>query len=62
MDSLDLAFKIDVELENNHILKNISGYVEKGTCLTIMGPSGAGKSTLLNTLSYNNTSFTGYVH
>ncbi|OIJ17185.1 macrolide ABC transporter ATP-binding protein [Anaerobacillus alkalilacustris] len=35
-------------LENVHVLKNISLFVNQGDFLAIMGPSGSGKSTLMN--------------
>nr|AHK05665.1 ATP-binding cassette transporter sub-family G 75152 [Tigriopus japonicus] len=36
------------------VLKNVSGYANKGELLAIMGPSSAGKSTLLNALAFQN--------
>lgn len=36
------------------IIKNISGYVPRGSLMAIMGSSGAGKSTLMNVLAGRN--------
>lgn len=51
MSSLqDQAIKfeqVSVMLNNQTILKDISGFITKGTITTFVGPSGAGKTTLL---------------
>jgi zinc transport system ATP-binding protein len=41
---------LDVKLQNQTILNNISFRVQKGTTLAILGPNGAGKSVLFRAL------------
>ena len=41
---------LDVELEGEKIIKNLSFEVKRGDILTILGPNGAGKTVLLKTL------------
>ncbi|EJO5346276.1 phosphate ABC transporter ATP-binding protein [Clostridium botulinum] len=42
---------LNVYLDKNHILKNLSLNIEKNKVTAIIGPSGCGKSTLLKTLN-----------
>ncbi|OXA64289.1 Protein white [Folsomia candida] len=42
-------------VEQKHILKNVTGIARPGELLAIMGASGAGKTTLLNVLTCRNT-------
>lgn len=42
--------KLNVELDGEAIIKNLSFEVKKGDVLTILGPNGAGKTTLLKAL------------
>lgn len=46
MQSVSKTYRLG--LENVHVLKNISLFVNQGDFLAIMGPSGSGKSTLMN--------------
>ena len=49
----DLILKVtdlDVELEGEKIINNLSFEVKRGDILTILGPNGAGKTVLLKTL------------
>lgn len=41
---------LNVKLDNEEIIKNLSFEVEEGDVLTILGPNGAGKTVLLKTL------------
>jgi ABC-type Mn2+/Zn2+ transport system ATPase subunit len=41
---------LNVKLQNQTILNNISFRVKKGTTLAILGPNGAGKSVLFRAL------------
>src|SRR5690625_6811962 len=50
--SSEITFKeIDVHLDNNPILKDISFSFKSHGLVGIIGPSGAGKSTLINVLA-----------
>lgn len=52
---LALTWKdLNVDIAENHILKNISGYVKRGELTALCGASGAGKTTLLTALSQTN--------
>ena len=42
--------KLNVRLENEEIIKDLSFEVKEGDVLTILGPNGAGKTVLLKTL------------
>jgi len=42
--------KLNVKLENEEIIKDLSFEVKEGDVLTILGPNGAGKTVLLKTL------------
>lgn len=42
---------INKSFKKNHVLKNISFDIEKGTCTALIGKNGAGKSTLVDILS-----------
>jgi len=42
---------LNVKLENEEIIKDLSFEVKEGDVLTILGPNGAGKTVLLKTLS-----------
>ncbi len=42
--------KLNVVLDGNQIIKNLSFNTEKGEILTILGPNGSGKSVLVKTL------------
>lgn len=50
---------INVNINEAHILKGISGYVKRGELTALCGASGAGKTTLLTALSQTN--FSGQV-
>jgi len=51
MENLILKVEnLNVKLENEEIIKNLSFEVKKGDVLTILGPNGAGKTVLLRTL------------
>ena len=43
--------KLNVELNSNHILKDLSMKVDKGEFVSLVGPSGCGKSTLFKTIA-----------
>ncbi|EKU48964.1 amino acid ABC transporter ATP-binding protein [Staphylococcus massiliensis] len=43
--------ELNSHYDNNHILKDVSFDVPKGTVTTIIGPSGSGKTSLLRTLN-----------
>ena len=43
--------KLNVELNSNHILKDLSMKVDKGEFVSLVGPSGCGKTTLLKTIA-----------
>ena len=47
---------------DNHVLRDLSLNIEKGSKVLIYGPSGTGKTTLLNCLSQNLTSYTGSIY
>ena len=49
-DYLLRVSKLNVKLQNQIILENISFNVKKGTTLAILGPNGAGKSVLFRAL------------
>lgn len=49
-DDLLKVTKLNVTLQNQIILNNISFNVKKGSTIAILGPNGAGKSVLLRTL------------
>jgi zinc transport system ATP-binding protein len=51
---------LNVRLQNQIILDNVSFNVKKGTTMAILGPNGAGKSVLFRTL-LNLVSYTGNV-
>ncbi|XHH08943.1 MAG: metal ABC transporter ATP-binding protein [Candidatus Bathyarchaeia archaeon] len=51
---------LNVKLQNQAILNNISFNVKKGSTIAILGPNGAGKSVLLRTL-LNRLPYTGKV-
>jgi ABC-type Mn2+/Zn2+ transport system ATPase subunit len=42
--------KLEVDVENNPVLKDLDLHVKKGEHVVIKGPNGAGKSTLLKTI------------
>ncbi|XP_071158711.1 uncharacterized protein [Mytilus edulis] len=42
---------INLSLNDNHIIRNVSGMVQKGEILGIFGPKGSGKSALVSTLA-----------
>lgn len=50
---------INVAINNNNILNDISITIRQGEKVAIIGPSGAGKTTLLNLLCRHQNSFTG---
>jgi len=52
--------KLNVTLQNQIILSNISFNVKKGSTIAILGPNGAGKSVLLRTL-LNRLPYTGNI-
>ena len=47
---------------DNHVLRDLSLNIEKGSKVLIYGPSGTGKTTLLNCLSQKLTSYTGSIY
>jgi ABC-type Mn2+/Zn2+ transport system ATPase subunit len=50
-DDLVLRVKeLNVELEGETVINNLSFELKKGDALTIIGPNGAGKTVLLKTL------------
>jgi len=56
-DACDLAWSnlvVKGKGFEKEIIKNISGYVPRGSLMAIMGSSGAGKSTLMNVLAGRN--------
>lgn len=42
---------LNVEINNDHILKDISLGIEDGEFMSLLGPSGCGKSTMLKTIA-----------
>ncbi|HBR21528.1 MAG TPA: hypothetical protein DD713_03010 [Nitrospiraceae bacterium] len=49
----DLVLKVtnlNVRLDNQNIIENLSFQVKRGVVITILGPNGAGKTILLRTL------------
>ena len=50
MDNILEVENLDVDLDGEKILENLSFKVEQGEILTILGPNGAGKSVLLKAL------------
>lgn len=50
---------INVSINSNNILNDISVIINQGEKVAIIGPSGAGKTTLLNLLCKQQSSFTG---
>jgi zinc transport system ATP-binding protein len=52
--------KLNVTLQNQTILNNVSFKVKKGSTIAILGPNGAGKSVLLRTL-LNRLPYTGKI-
>ena len=52
--------KLNVALQNQIILNNLSFNVKKGSSIAILGPNGAGKSVLLRTL-LNRLPYTGKI-
>ena len=50
-DDLVLTVKeLNVELDGETVINNLSFELEKGDTVTVIGPNGAGKSVLLRTL------------
>lgn len=45
------AEKLNVDINNTHILNDVTFIIEPGQFINILGPSGAGKSTLLDALN-----------
>lgn len=52
---------LNVEINNNHILKNVSFGIEEGEFLSLLGPSGCGKSTILKTIAGINSIESGNI-